>query len=180
GDYSEGDLEFERTPKLSVAATYSYNDGTIRSGGQLGSVLPNTVDMQTIIADMMFKYDGWGMLGEYFNRRISDVEYNGTNDLAMNRIPRGNGFNVQVSRMLGRKHEVALRYSGVEPQKGFEAYQYHWRTRALGYTYYLNKHRVKFQYFLGLDDRRNPGTMPGALYNFDNRLHTMVQVELGI
>jgi hypothetical protein len=180
GDYSEGDLEFEKTPKLSLAASYSYNDGTTRSGGQLGSPLPNPVDMKTFISDMMFKYSGWGLMGEFFLRNIGDFEYNGANDLAMNRIPQGTGFNFQLSKMLGRKHEVATRFAGVSPTEGFEQYQYKWRTKAVGYTYYLNKHRVKFQYYFGLDDREHSGTVPGSLHNLNNRINTMLQVELGI
>jgi hypothetical protein len=180
GDYSEGDLEFESKPKLSVATGYSYNDGTIRVGGQLGAILPSPVDMQTWISDVMLKYAGWGVMGEYFHRTVSDYSLDGTNDLAINRVPRGNGFNLQVSRMLAKKHEIALRYSGVNPQEGFEPYQYRLRTKALGYSYYLNRHRVKFQYYFGLDDRYNPQTVPGALYNFNNRIYTMIQVELGI
>jgi hypothetical protein len=180
GDYSEGDLEFEKKPKLSIGTTYSYNRGTNRSGGQLGTLLPNSVNMQTFISDMMFKYNGWGVLGEYFYRKVNGFEYNGFNELAMNRIPRGSGFNVQVSRMLGRKSELVARYAGVDPQEGFKDFQLKLRTKALGYTYYLNKHRVKFQYYIGFDDRLHPETIPSLPHTFENRLNTMIQVELGI
>ncbi len=180
GDYSEGDLEFEKEPKLSLAATYSFNDNAIRSGGQLGSLLPNPVDMKTFISDMMFKYYGWGIMGEYFLRNIDGFNYNGTNDAAMKRIPRGTGFKLHVSRMVGRKHEVAIRYAGVTPPEEFEEYQYRWRTKAVGYTWYLNKHRIKFQYYFGLDDRYHTGNLPGMLHNLENRINTMIQVELGI
>lgn len=180
GDYTEGDLEFEKTPKLSIAATYSYNDRTTRSGGQLGSVLPNPVDMKTFISDLMFKYAGWGVMGEFFLRNVDGYENTGTNELAMNRIPRGTGFNFHVSRMMGKKHEIAARYAGVTPPDEYKDYQYRWRTKAVGYSYYLNKHRIKFQYYFGLDDRYNPGTVPMLLHNLENRINTMIQVELGI
>jgi hypothetical protein len=180
GDYTEGDLEFEKSPKISLATGYSYNDGTTRVGGQLGSIIPVPVDMKTWISDMMFKYAGWGVMGEYFQRDVSGYTLDGTNDLAMNRVPRGNGFNLHVSRMLAKKHELTIRYAGVNPEKDFEAYQYRWRTKAIGYNYYLNKHRIKFQYYFGLDDRYNPQTIPGVLHNFENRVYTMIQVELGI
>jgi phosphate-selective porin OprO and OprP len=180
GDYSQGDLEFEPKPKISLGFTFNYNNGTNRAGGQLGGFLPNPVDLQTLITDMIFKYNGWGAMSEFFVRRVGDFEYNGTNDLAMNRIPRGFGWMAQASRMLGRKHEVVARYSGVKPEQGFEAYQYQFRNKGVGYNYYLNKHRVKFQYYFGLDDRIHPETTPGLLHNFQNRVHTMIQVELGI
>jgi phosphate-selective porin OprO and OprP len=180
GDYSQGDLEYETTPKLSIGAVYNYNDGTVRSGGQIGGFLPNAVDLQSFIADFMFKYDGWGAMSEFFIRRVGDFEYNGTNNLVMNMIPRGTGFNLQVSRMLARRHEVVARYAEVNPQKGYEDYQYQMRNKGLGYNYYLYKHRVKFQYYIGLDDRKHTGQTPELLHKFNNRLHTMIQIELGI
>jgi hypothetical protein len=180
GDYSEGDLEYEPTPKLSLAYTYNFNDRTTRSGGQLGAYLPLPVDMTTQIADLMLKYRGWGLMAEYFNRRLGGYTPDGVNDLTMNRIARGSGFNVQLSKVLHRKHEVVLRYAGVTPQKGYEAFQYRYRTRGLGYNYYLNKHRVKLQYYLGFDDRTHPQTVPELKHLYRNRMVNMVQVELGI
>ncbi|TXI35321.1 MAG: porin, partial [Niabella sp.] len=67
GDYFEGDLDFEETPKLSFGFTYSKNFGAVRSGGQLGSYLYSTynktealsADIKTIIADAVLKYNGW-------------------------------------------------------------------------------------------------------------------------
>jgi len=180
GDYSEGDQEFEAKPKLSLGLTYSYNDRAVRTNGQLGSTLPKSANMGTIIADYMFKYNGWGSLGEFFKKDVDGYELDGTNDFAMQRIPRGTGFNFHVSRMLGRRHELVGRYAGVTPEKGFENYQYRYRQKGLGYNYYLNKHRVKFQYYMGLDDRQHPGVQSQLLHNYKNRFVSMIQVELGI
>ena len=180
GDYSEGDLEFEKTPKIAFGITYSYNDRTTRSGGQTGSFIPKTANLSTFIADYMFKYNGWGSLGEFFHRKVDGYEPDGVNDFDMQRIARGVGYNFQVSRMIGRKQELSFRYAGVNPQKGFEAFQYQYRTKALGYTWYFNKHRIKLQYYLGLDDRIHPQTQDRLLHTYKNRLNTMIQVELGI
>lgn len=180
GDYSEGDLEREPKPKLSLAYTYNFNDRTTRSGGQLGSFLPLPVDMTTQVADMMFKYKGWGLMAEYFNRRLGGFRLDGINDLTMNRIPRGTGFNIQLSKVLLRKHELVMRYAGVTPQKGYEAFQYHFRTHGFGYNLYLNKHRVKVQYYLGFDDRIHPKVVPELRHIYRNRTVSMLQVELGI
>lgn len=180
GDYSQGDLEFEKTPKLSIGVSYNYNSGTLRAGGQIGGFLPNPVDLNTVIADLAFKYQGWGFLSEFFHRKVSGFEYNGANNAAMDRIPRGIGYMIQASRMLGRRHEVVGRFSAVNPPKEFEPYQYTYNNKALGYNYYLNKHRVKFQYYIGFDNRLHPGLLPELNHSFTNRLHTMIQVELGI
>ncbi len=180
GDYSEGDQEFEPKPRLSIGATYSYDARTARSGGQLGSILPSPANLSTVIADYMFKYQGWGSMGEFFYRKVDGYELDGVNDFAMQRIARGIGYNWHLSKMLGRKHEITFRYAGVDPEKGFEQYQYKYRTKALGYTYYLNKHRVKFQYYFGLDDRQHPGTQSRLQHTYKNRINSMIQVELGI
>jgi hypothetical protein len=181
GDYSEGDVEFEQKPKLSLAAGYSFNNNTVRAGGQLGSNLPTPVNMGTVISDMMFKYNGWALMGEYFNRNIGtwDTTINAAQKLIMQGVAEGTGFNIMASRMLGRKDEISLRYAGVTPVKEKQQYQPLYRTQGLGYTHYFNKHRIKLQYYIGIDDRQQASSSP-KLHNFENRLQTMLQVELGI
>ena len=39
GDFSEGDLEFESTPKVSMAAGYSINQNAKRTRGTIGTEL---------------------------------------------------------------------------------------------------------------------------------------------
>src|SRR5436190_1623322 len=59
GDYSEGDIEMEPRPKLSVGGVYSHNDRAGRIGGQLGADLYAPRSMDTYIADLLLKYNGW-------------------------------------------------------------------------------------------------------------------------
>jgi len=65
GDYSSADLERENFSKLALAITYDFNDDASREQGQLGDFLPETRDLQSIIADLMFKYKGLSLMGEY-------------------------------------------------------------------------------------------------------------------
>jgi len=51
----EGDLAREKKPKLAICGTYNYNDDAVRSGGTLGSDLYNSVDMQNLHLDLLFK-----------------------------------------------------------------------------------------------------------------------------
>lgn len=180
GDYSEGDLEYEKKPKLSLAAGYSYNHQTIKAGGQLGAIMPTQANMGTFIADMMFKFRGWGLMSEYFYRELTGIAPDFENNLDMLRVPRGEGFNIQLSKTLRKKHELVARYAGVTPPVAYRAYQPILRTKGLGFNYYLNKHRVKCQLFLGLDDRKHPQLVPELPFVFKNRLVSMLQVELGI
>jgi hypothetical protein len=179
GDYSEGDLEFEPTPKLSVAATYSFNQKAARTGGQLGKTLPEPVDMQTFIADMMFKYNGWALLGEYFDRSLTTASSEVTSLSTLISVQQGRALNLQASRMLGRKSEVIVRYTTARPVASLRDFQPEYHTKAVGYTRYFNGHRIKLQSYLGLDDRLySDGSTSGTSYK--NRLQAMVQMELGI
>jgi phosphate-selective porin OprO and OprP len=179
GDYSEGDLEFEPSPKLSLAATYSFNQKAVRTGGQLGKAIPEPVDMQTFIADMMFKYNGWALLGEYFDRSLTSGSRDGVGLNTLRSIPQGRALNLQASRMIGRKSEVILRYTTTRPSLSLRALQPEYHTRAVGYTRYFQGHRIKLQSYLGLDDRLYSET-PVSGTSYKNRLQAMVQMELGI
>ena len=179
GDYSEGDLEFEPTPKLSLAATYSFNQKAVRTGGQLGKALSEPVDMQTFIADMMFKYNGWALLGEYFDRSLTNASSEAISLPTLRSVQQGRALNLQASRMLGRKSEIILRYTAARPLASLRDTQPEYHTKAVGYTRYFNGHRIKLQSYLGLDDRNYPeGASSGTSYK--NRLEAMVQMELGI
>src|SRR5690606_11176672 len=144
GDYSEGDLEFETTPKLSVAASYNYNDDAKRARGQMGSNLYESRDLQVFIADAMFKYMGWGIMAEYFQRAAAaPLTYDHARDAKAVWV--GNGNNVHLSRMISRKSELAMRYASVRPDEEVQDCERRMEETALGYSRYLNGHRIKIQ-----------------------------------
>jgi hypothetical protein len=144
GDYSEGDLEFEPRPKLSIGVTYNYNDEAVRARGQLGSSLYEARDLQVYIADAMFKYMGWAVMAEYFKRTTTDpFTRSDAGDIRVVWV--GTGNNLHLSRMISRKSELALRYAAVRPDLEVEAYENRVEEAALGYTQYLNGHRIKMQ-----------------------------------
>ncbi len=179
GDYSEGDLAREPHPKLSVGTSYSFNHRTTRSGGQIGRSFDTPIDLQTYIADMMFKYRGWSLLGEYFYRQweLSSGFELPTEDYRR-RVPSGHAYNWQLGRMIGKKHELSIRYTAIHPEN--PDFQPFYQTKALAHSYYLRSHRIKAQTYVGLDDRINPQTQEGLPYIYKNRLLVMFQLELGI
>jgi hypothetical protein len=180
GDYSEGDLEFEPSPKLSLAGGYMLNQRAVRRGGQLGKPLPVPVDMRTFIGDMMFKYNGWAVLGEFFHRRLGDLPASSFNDELLAGIPSGEAYHLQASRMLGRKSELIVRYAYARPEASKAGIQPHLQTKAIGYTRYLNGHRIKIQTYLGLDDRTYEGLSSQPQSSYTNRAQAIIQMELGI
>ncbi len=170
GDYSEGDLEYEEKPKLSIAATYSYNHRAVRSGGQLGFILDMPIDIQTIFVDMMLKYRGWALMAEYFDKQLFNVN---SESLSLANIYFGRGYNIQLSKTLKNNYEIGVRYAGT---KSLNPQMSDFNTKGLGLGKYLNGHRIKVQTFLGLDNRSE------SLNNFrlQNRFTAQFQVEFGI
>lgn len=175
GDYSEGDLEFEERPKLSLGATYAYNDRAFRTGGQLGAELYDTRDMSTFVADAILKYNGWALLAEYFDRDSEDaITHNA--DGSVRYITTGTGINLQFSKCLRSNYEFALRYTLVDPAKEIAALRKNTEETLLGASKYLNGHRIKLQAYAGY--RWLDGNM--ALHHTGNNWTMLFQVEFGI
>lgn len=175
GDYSEGDLEFEPSPKLSLALTLNSNQNGARTRGQLGSDLYEKRDQRVLIADAMFKYRGWGVLAEYFQRKSPDPITR--NSLGATRVVWiGKGHNIQVSKMVSSKSELALRYSEVRPEDEIKTFERQGDEVALGFSRYLNGHRIKIQGNFGYGWANNEWN----LVNTSNFWFGTFQVEFGL
>lgn len=175
GDYSEGDLEFEPKPKLSIGAAYCYNDRAVRTGGQLGGELFTPTDMSTFIADLLYKQQGWALSAEYFDRQSdSPITTDAAGDVSY--ITTGQGLNVQLSKVLRSKYEFAGRYTLVNPVGDVAALRSRTEEAMLGSTKYLNGHRIKLQLYVGY--RWTEGM--AQLGHAGNSWTTMFQVEFGI
>lgn len=175
GDYSEGDLEIEPTPKLAIGLVTHRNDRAYRTGGQLGPELFANRSFNTFMADAVLKYQGWALSGEYFNRRCPDPITTNA-DGAVRFVQTGQGLNAQLSRYFRSRYEVVSRYSLVAP--GANTQQVSQRTEEilLGAGRYLNGHRIKLQGYAGYrwHQRRMDLARPG------NGWALMLQLEFGI
>lgn len=175
GDYSEGDLEFEPKPRLSVGAVYNHNDRAVRTGGQLGNALYAPRTMNTFIADAVLKYQGWALSGEYFDRRCDDpITLNAAG--AIRYVPTGIGVNAQLSKYLRSKYEIATRYTVVDPGANTDQLADRAEEILLGTSKYLNGHRIKLQAYLGYHWLNSDM----ALDAIGNHWSAMFQVEFGI
>ncbi|SMB99087.1 phosphate-selective porin O and P [Hymenobacter roseosalivarius DSM 11622] len=175
GDYSEGDLAREPTPKVSVAAGYSFNRNTTRSGGQLGLGLYSPVDLGTFIADAMVKYRGWAYLGEYLERHSPDPFTFGPADELRYAFV-GRGFNQQLSYYFPSRWEPALRYSWLRPDQVLSEHFNQQEVLEVGLTRYLRKHRVKAQVSASYQPARGNWDLDAS----GNRWGGVFQFELGI
>lgn len=175
GDYSEGDLEFEPVPKLSLAAVYSHNDRAGRTGGQLGTELYAARDINTFIADAVLKYRGWALSTEFFERGSNDaLTYSDAGELSAVRV--GQGLNAQLSKLFRCKYDLATRYSVLSPERGLLGQSPYTEELLLGSSKYFNGHRIKVQLYVGYRwlEHQMALEAPG------NAWTTMFQVEFGI
>jgi phosphate-selective porin OprO/OprP len=175
GEFSEGDLEFEATPKLAFGGAVSHNDRAYRTGGQLGPELHANRSFTTFIADAVLKYDGWAFSAEYLERQCADpITTNTVGDVRF--VPTGQAFNVQLSKLLRSGYELATRYTVVEPATNTDMLSPRTEEALLGATKYLNGHRIKLQSYIGY--RWTDGRM--RLGSSGNNWTAMLQVEFGI
>lgn len=144
GDYSEGDLEREETPKLSFGAVYSYNDRTTRTGGQIGEYLYAPVTLTSWMADAIFKYRGWAYQVEYL-KRAADNPVTSNEDGEISYAFNGSGMNQQLSCLFGNGYEIAGRYTYLTPGKSIGAFEKQTEVAELGFTKYFRAHRLKLQ-----------------------------------
>ncbi|PRY88490.1 porin [Mongoliibacter ruber] len=175
GDYSEGDFEFEPKPKLALGLTLSENQKATRTGGQLGQELFDARNMNSFIVDGIYKHMGWAVMGEYLHRSSNDpITVDELGEIRYVLV--GWGFNTQISKMLDRKNELAVRYANVTPNAQINQFQQRVDEALLGFTHYVNGHRIKIQANLGYKWLE-------GLAKFENTGNSwtgMFQVEFGI
>jgi hypothetical protein len=150
GDYSGGDLKREETPKLLLAATYDSNQDAVRTRSNMGSYMSNDVGLyettiNTLFIDLMFKFNGFSLMGEYAERDSSDPiakNSDGTPTGAVVQV--GKGINLQGGYLFPSNWEVSGRYTnikldetitGANPQTQY----------TLGLSKYIVGHKLKVQ-----------------------------------
>lgn len=177
GDYSEGDLVREEKPKLSLGGGFSYNDRTIREGGQLGRYVQNPFTFKTTFADAILKYYGFAYQAEYMRRDV-DNPLNITDDDKQEETYayKGWGLNQQTSYLLNKGYEVAARYTYLKPHQQISKFEVQTEVLELGLTKYMKAHRLKFQ--LNANYTVKDGHYSTS--NHKNAWGGTFQVELGI
>lgn len=170
GDYSEGGLEWEDQPKLSISAGGHFNQWAIRQAGTHGLDMNSPSDFQAILIDLAFKYKGWSLMTEGIYKTGSLP----TNSAILPIL--GQGIMVQAGRMLGRKIELVARWAQFMPLASV-AMQYPQRSQTgMGLNWYIHGHRIKSQVFMGYQQSGNRWdlSLPG------NHWIAQFQVEFGI
>jgi phosphate-selective porin OprO and OprP len=173
GDYFEGDWARETTPKLSVAAAYSYNDEATREGGTIGENLNYTSDIRTLFLDFIFKYQGFAMYGELVDRD-ADIPMTTFDDGTVTYIYDGQGLNLQSSYQTPKHLEFGARFSRLMPSAGIESQTSAMSQFTIMASRYIKWHRIKVQTDLTYQDVDHPTTTLGDQWQY------RFQLEVGI
>ena len=175
GDYFEGDLARESTPKISAGFTYSSNQNAIRTGGQLGKSLYQPCDIYTSMADFLIKYNGWALATEYLHRSSPNpITVNELGDIRYVYV--GHGFNTQGSYLFKNNYEIAVRFSEVHPDSEIVVHETRTRQYTVGASKYIRGHRLKLQTDLTYEQNTSlEGPVPDI-----NNWQLRFQIEAGI
>lgn len=149
GEYIEGDLQYEETPKLMIGGAYSFNHNAIRDQGWKGDAFSGkTGNIGLYYADLVFKYRGWAVAADYMGRHLAGA----SPDLP---VYTGSGLNVQGSYLFDGKWELALRNSTMFPdRKTRKSADYReWNQSTIGVTRYIIGHSLKVQLDISYNHR---------------------------
>jgi hypothetical protein len=179
GDYFEGDVLREQTPKVSVGLSYQRNDRQTKTRGTLGKALFAQRSSDILYADALFKYSGLSFYTEYASRTSNNpVTYRDSARKEASAIFVGTGYMTQLSYVFPSMWNIAARYAVVDAGSQLAGLtEYTKQTNIAGVVgYYFNRHRVKANFELG--------TNQTTLYNKANleeaNYYARFNVELGI
>ena len=171
GDYTEGDLERESTPKVSFGFTAHRNENAIRQRGQIGNLLYESRDLTSFMGDFIFKYNGWSVMAEYLTRSTDDpLTYNEEGDLRFVYI--GHSAFVKGSYVLKKNWGLISSITWVSPSRDISEFTDDIDEYALGISKYIKGHKLKVQADIAYENRHNK--------YFDQILNDNWQVRLQI
>lgn len=178
GDFSEGDLEHEKTPKVALAAGYAFNHKARRSRGTTGLPLFESRDLKSFFADALVKYKGWALSTEFISRNVnkSPLTYKQTDSATMEYVMVGRGHNTQLSYCFHNFWEIAARYAVSTPEQEITDFARKDEYYLIGVNKYVKRHLTKFQLFTGY---RMQSALSEAVTSKNNFI-VVFQVELGI
>lgn len=151
GDYSQSDLEREKTPKLMLGAVYDFNEDAVKTRSNMGDFMVfedgslYMTDISTFFLDAVFKYNGISFMAEYANREADDplAIRTGETNLPDFVVAEGEAFNIQAGYLFDNNYEIAARYSSTDFKEvtnllGSEEY-------TIGASKYIVGHKLKIQ-----------------------------------
>src|SRR6056300_324721 len=122
GDYSQSDLSREEALKAMFSVTYDYNQNAVKTRSNMGSYMFRAdgslfqTDISTWFVDVMVKYEGFALMGEYAKRSADELfalQADGqtrTGDV----VNVGSALNLQSSYLFQNNVELTVRYTTLD------------------------------------------------------------------
>jgi phosphate-selective porin OprO and OprP len=146
-DFVEADIKREASPKLAIGINGAYNQDSNRAKSTFSDVYPTTFDQRHAGADLLFKWNGLSVSGEWMWRKADSTGHSvlekGATAPKLYAPRSGWGGYGQVGQMLTDKLEIEGRYGyltaindspvGVKHELGG------------GFSYYIAEHNLKVQ-----------------------------------
>jgi len=174
GDYSGSDLQREKKPQLSVAASYDVNNKAVKTRSNMGSYMVTDngffeTDIHTLFVDMMFNYKGFSVMAEYANREAEQaIAKNSDGSKTGAVVNVGMGINAQAGYLFKNNWEVATRFTYIELDKKITGDDIE-RQYTLGVSKYIVGHKLKVQSDMSYIDVQG---------SKDNELMYRLQIDL--
>ena len=144
GDMYMSDLEREESPKLAIGGVYDFNDNAVRERGNHGDFMATERDLQTIMADLLFKYNGFSFYSEFASRTAPiPVFYDRDTGEWAGAFNTGWGISAQAGYLLNSNWEAAGRFTYLEPEAVTQRPIQ--REYMLGFSKYISGHNLKVQ-----------------------------------
>ena len=175
GDFLEGDLLRENTPKVSLGATLSFNHRATKSSGQRGVYLPEEQNILSSFIDLVAKFNGWAIVSEFATRNITDQQVFLVDESLLYSFT-GWGINNQLSYVFPSNYEIAARHTYIEPGNTVKWFQNKQDIYTLGFTKYMPDHKNKLQLNFSYHDNPGFNYATGAKQYWN----VMFQIEMGI
>ena len=129
-------------------------------------------NITTIFADMMFKYKGFAVMGEYANRNADVINHFSADSTSSASVMAGSSLNFSLSYLMKNNWQVAARYTSYTPHvdyidNGEQRYTF-------GVSKYVVGHSLKVQADVTYkmeDDRAGISTDDKLLYRLQIDFH---------
>jgi hypothetical protein len=153
-DDSEGDLDRKPHPRIAIGGGAAYNWNTNRLRSTTGpTFVGGTTDYRHLAADLVFKWWGFALQGEYLHKLASNpfIDSADASGRPLREFTRSaHGFVVQASYVFDPPIEIVGRFSQLytvgnsDPKLAAEVAQRGEEVGA-GLNYYINGHKLKVQ-----------------------------------
>lgn len=168
GEFFEGDILRESTPKIYLGATLHHNDKARQSRGQQGTKLLEERDLNSVFLDAVFKYNGWAFMTSYMSRSTNNPVIDQSKQ---NYVQVGKGFDTQLSYVFPKNWELIGRFSHNNTDEQIRMFAPKQNQYTLGLTRYIWEHAFKAQFEISKNDYIN---------SLKSDWYVRFQIEIGI